>query len=331
MPTPTPPRPERELELTLARKEPLADGVVRLTLTHPRSEPLPSWEPGAHLDVLLSDALVRQYSLCGDPGDRSELNVAVLREKNGRGGSAHVHDVLAEGGTVRVRGPRNHFRLVDSPRYLFIAGGIGITPILPMIAEAARRGADWHLVYGGRTRASMAFADQLVRDHPQRVALRPEDETGLLDLDALLGTPQRDTQVYCCGPAGLLDAVEQRCAGGWPAGALHVERFTPKAQEPAAGPAAGDGAAEAFDVEIASTGQTLTVPPDRSVLEVLEDAGLPVLSSCREGTCGTCETGVLDGVPEHHDSLLTEAERAEGDVMFVCVSRAASKRLVLDL
>jgi ferredoxin-NADP reductase len=330
MPTPTPPRPERELELALARKEPLADGVVRLTLTHPRGEPLPSWEPGAHLDVILGDGLVRQYSLCGDPDDRSALHVAVLREKDGRGGSAHVHDVLAEGDTVRVRGPRNHFRLVDSPRYLFIAGGIGITPILPMIAEAARRGAEWRLVYGGRTRASMAFADQLVRDHPQRVEVCPEDETGLLDLDSLLGSPRPDTQVYCCGPAPLLDAVERRCAAGWPAGCLHVERFTPAAAD-AAGKGAGDTAAEAFEVEIASTGRTLTVPADRSVLEVLEEAGLPVLSSCREGTCGTCETGVLDGVPEHRDALLTEEERAAGDVMFVCVSRAASKRLVLDL
>ncbi|GHH73070.1 ferredoxin [Streptomyces sulfonofaciens] len=324
MPTTTPPHSEAELDLTLARKEQLADGVVRLTLVHPQGEPLPAWRPGAHIDLLLGPGLVRQYSLCGDPDDPSVLQVAVLREPDGRGGSEHVHDNLAEGGTVRIRGPRNHFPLVDAERYLFVAGGIGITPILPMVAEAARRGADWRLVYGGRTRASMAFADRLAGDHPDRVRLCPQDETGLLDLDALLGSPREGTEVYCCGPAPLLDAVERRCAG-WPPGTLHVERFAPR-EDPAP-----DGTGESFEVELAGSGTILTVPPDRSVLEVLEEAGVPVLSSCREGTCGTCETGVLDGVPEHRDSLLTEEERAAGDVMFVCVSRCASKRLVLDL
>ncbi len=326
----TPPSSAAALELALVRKESLADGVVRLTFDDPRGEPLPAWEPGAHVDLVLRDGLVRQYSLCGDPHDTSVLQVAVLRESDGRGGSAHVHDTLTEGTVVRIGGPRNHFRLVDAERYLFIAGGIGITPILPMIGEAARRGADWRLVYGGRTRASMAFAERLVDDHQDRVALCPQDETGLLDLDALLGSPRTDTQVYCCGPAALLDAVEQRCEAGWPAGALHTERFTPKALGRTDGGGA-HGVDEAFEVELAGSGATLTVPADRSVLDVLEAAGVPVLSSCREGTCGTCETGVLDGVPDHRDSLLTAEERAAGDVMFVCVSRAVSKRLVLDL
>ncbi|GHJ42432.1 PDR/VanB family oxidoreductase [Streptomyces sp. TS71-3] len=324
MPPTTSPHTEVELDLTLVRKEPLADGVVRLTLGHPEGEPLPAWRPGAHIDVRLAPDLVRQYSLCGDPDDPSVLQVAVLREQDGRGGSAHVHDHLAEGGTVRIRGPRNHFPLVDAERYLFIAGGIGITPILPMVAEAARRGADWRLVYGGRTRASMAFADRLAADHPGRVEICPQDETGLLDLQGLLGEPRADTEVYCCGPAPLLGAVELHCRD-WPAGALHIERFTPR-EDPAP-----DGTGESFEVELAGSGTTLTVPPDRSVLEVLEEAGVPVLSSCREGTCGTCETGVLQGEVEHRDSLLTDAERAANDVMFVCVSRCASKRLVLDL
>ncbi|MEN3540828.1 PDR/VanB family oxidoreductase [Microbispora sp. ZYX-F-249] len=314
---------EPELDLKVAGRTIAAEGVVLLRLVRPDGGPLPPWTPGAHVDLLLAPGLVRQYSLCGDPADPSAFQVAVLREPAGRGGSAYVHDRVAEGDTIRVRGPRNRFALAESSRYLFVAGGIGVTPILPMVEEAARRGADWRLVYGGRTRASMAFADRLARDHPGRVELCPQDETGLLDLDALLGVPRAGTLVYCCGPEPLLAAAKERCAS-WPEGALRVERFAPAATDEA-GPSA------AFEVELALTGTTLTVPEDRSILEVVEEAGVAVLSSCREGTCGTCETVVLDGVPDHRDHLLTEQERAAGDVMFVCVSRARSPRLVLEL
>ncbi len=319
---------EPELDVKVAGKVPVAEGVVLLRLVRPDGGPLPVWTPGAHVDLLLGPGLVRQYSLCGDPGDPSVFQVAVLREPGGRGGSAYVHDRLAEGDTIRVRGPRNRFGLAESPRYLFVAGGIGITPILPMIEEAARRGCDWRLVYGGRTRTSMAFADRLVRQHPGRVELCPQDETGLLDLDALLGVPRADTLVYCCGPEPLLAAAQERCAS-WPKGALRVERFVPAARN---GAGTTDGTAEgAFEVELALTGTTLTVPEGRSILEVVEEAGVAVLSSCREGTCGTCETAVLGGVPDHRDDLLTEEEREAGDVMFICVSRARSDRLVLEL
>ncbi|WP_435604328.1 PDR/VanB family oxidoreductase [Streptomyces sp. bgisy130] len=322
--TPTsPPRTEVELDLTLARKEPLADGVVRLTFSHPAGERLPAWRPGAHIDLVLGPDRVRQYSLCGDPGDTSVLQVAVLREASGRGGSLHVHDELAEGDTVRVRGPRNHFQLVGSPRYLFIVGGIGITPILPMVAEAERRGADWQLVYGGRSRASMAFCEHLEAAYGERVLIRPQEAHGLLDLDGLLAAPQPGTLVYCCGPEGLLTAVEQRCAS-WPPGALHVERFAPKERVP-------HGRDDAFEAELAHSGITVTVPPGKTVLQAVEEAGVQVLSSCQEGTCGTCETAVLDGVVDHRDSLLTPEEQAAHDTMFICVSRAACPRLVLDL
>ena len=315
--------PEPELDLVLEKKETLADGVVQLTLRDPAGADLPAWEPGAHVDLVLTDELTRQYSLCGDPAERSVLQVAVLREPAGRGGSAHVHEVLAEGDTVRVSGPRNHFALVTAPRYLFLAGGIGITPILPMVAAAEAAGADWRLVYGGRTRASMAFRDRLEERHPDRVEIRPQDETGLLDLAALLDEPAEGTAVYCCGPEPLLAAVEERCAA-WPAGTLHLERFAPKA-------GADDGPREAFEVELAQTGTTLTVPADRSILEVVEESGVAVLSSCQEGTCGTCETGVLEGVPDHRDSVLTAEEQSANDAMMICVSRSCSARLVLDL
>ncbi|GLY92287.1 PDR/VanB family oxidoreductase [Actinoallomurus iriomotensis] len=308
-----------DLPMVLARKETVADGVVMLTLRRTDGGPVPAWEPGAHVDVELGSDLIRQYSLCGDPADRSSLRVAVLREPGGRGGSRVVHDDLAEGDVVTVGEPRNNFPLVPAARYLFIAGGIGITPLLPMIAAVRSRGAAWRLVYGGRTRASMAFLSEL--GALSQVAVCPQDETGLLDLDSLLGEPCPGTAVYCCGPEPLLAAVEDRCAT-WPSGSLHVERF--KAIE-------ATGPRTTFEVRLALSGTTFVVPPDRSILETLEQAGLQILSSCREGTCGTCETTVLDGEPDHHDSLLTEEERAACDTMMICVSRARSPRLVLEL
>jgi ferredoxin-NADP reductase len=308
------------LDLVLADKEKLADGVVRLTLRAPDGQPLPSWEPGAHVDLRLPGDVVRQYSLCGRPGDTSAYQVAVLREPAGRGGSAYVHDELVAGQRVQVDGPRNHFALVDAKRYLFVAGGIGITPILPMLDAVAETGREWQLLYGGRTRSSMAFTAELAR-HGDRVTIRPQDEHGLLDLPALLAEPRPDTAVYCCGPEPLLAAVEEHCAG-WPEGALRVERFAPVED---------DRPRTAFEVELAGSGRVLAVPADRSILEVVEESGVPVLSSCQEGTCGTCETGVLGGTPDHRDSVLTAAERRENEVMMICVSRSCSPRLVLDL
>jgi ferredoxin-NADP reductase len=308
------------LELVVADKEKLADGVVRLTLRAPDGQPLPSWEPGAHVDLRLPGDVVRQYSLCGRPGDPSAYQVAVLREPGGRGGSAYVHDQLGAGQRIEVDGPRNHFALVDAKRYLFVAGGIGITPILPMLDAVAGTGREWQLLYGGRTRSSMAFTAELAR-HGDRVTIRPQDEHGLLDLPALLAEPRPDTAVYCCGPEPLLAAVEEHCAG-WPEGALRVERFAPVED---------DGPRTAFEVELAGSGRVLAVPADRSILEVVEESGVPVLSSCQEGTCGTCETGVLGGTPDHRDSVLTAAERRENEVMMICVSRSCSPRLVLDL
>ncbi|EPJ38365.1 putative Phenoxybenzoate dioxygenase subunit beta [Streptomyces afghaniensis 772] len=188
-----------EAELVVERREFAADGVLALTLRHPLGEPLPVWEPGAHIDVVLGPGLERQYSLCGDPADRSAWRIAVLREPDGRGGSAHVHEQVGQGDKVRVRGPRNNFALEPAPRYRFVAGGIGITPILPMLAAAEAAGAEWTLLYGGRTRRSMAFGEELAR-YGDRVTIAPEDETGLLDLPSVLDDVPEGTLVYCCGP-----------------------------------------------------------------------------------------------------------------------------------
>jgi ferredoxin-NADP reductase len=312
---------EFEADVRVEAKQQVADGVVTLTLRDLEDRPLPPWTPGAHVDLVLDGARTRQYSLCGDPGDHHVWRLGVLREAGGDS-SVYVHDRVQAGDVVRVRGPRNNFPLEPSSRYLFIGGGIGITPLLPMIAAVDAAGADWQLVYGGRQRTSMAFLDELAR-HGDRVAVRPQDETGLLDLDALLGTPQPGTRVYCCGPEPLLAAVEQRCAA-WPAGSLHVERFAPRPQ--------GEPARQAaFEVVLAQSELTLAVPPDRSILDVVEEAGIGVLSSCAEGTCGTCETAVLEGLPDHRDSVLSDEEREANDCMMICVSRSCTERLVLDL
>ncbi|MFI0352118.1 PDR/VanB family oxidoreductase [Actinomadura sp. 9N407] len=309
------------MKVVLARKERAADGVAALTLRDPGGGPLPSWEAGAHIDLVLRDDLVRRYSLCGDPSDTSGWRLAVLREDAGRGGSSHVHDHLQEGAVLDVRGPRNHFAYEPSRRALFIAGGIGITPVLPMLAAAEAAGVDWRLLYGGRRRSSMAFLPELAR-YGERVQVRPQDETGLLDLDAVLAEPEPDTLVYCCGPEPLLAAVEERCAR-WPPGSLRVERFTASPQN-----LEGD---TGFEVELALSGRTVRVPPDGSILGAVEEAGIAALSSCREGTCGTCETAVLGGEPDHRDGVLTEAERRDAGVMMICVSRSLTPRLVLEL
>ena len=299
-----------------------AEDVAALTLHELEGQPLPHWEPGAHVDLIIDGVATRQYSLCGDPNDHDTWRLGILRDANGSGGSLYVHDQLHPGDIVRIRGPRNNFPLAASPHYLFIAGGIGITPMLPMIRTAHAAGADWQLMYGGRRRASMAFLDELSA-YGDRVTVWPQDESGLIDLPSLLGTPKPETLVYCCGPEPLLAAVEAQCAQ-WPKGSLHVERFVPK-------PLTEPVLAEAFEVHLAASDMTLTVPVDRSILSVVEEAGVGVLSSCGEGTCGTCEVPVLEGIPDHRDSVLDVDQREAEDCMMICVSRSCTPRLVLNL
>ncbi|WP_326836482.1 PDR/VanB family oxidoreductase [Amycolatopsis rhabdoformis] len=310
-----------ELDLVVAHRRTVAQGVVELRLRDARGEPLPRWSPGAHVDLHLGDGSRRQYSLCGDPRERGTWRIAVLREDGGRGGSRWVHEHLAAGARLRAVGPRNRFVFEPAEEYLFVGGGIGITPLLPMIDAAHREQARWQLVYGGRSRATMAFAGELADRYGDRVRLVPEDELGRLDVTSVLPEPDERTLVYCCGPAGLLTALtDHGRTRGWDGADLRVERFTA---------AAASGPDRAFVVELARSGRRITVGAGESVLAAIRRAGVEVASSCEQGTCGTCTTRVRTGSVEHRDTVLDEQERATS--MTLCVSRAAEGALVLDL
>lgn len=315
-----------EVDLTLLVRQLRweSDGVLSVLLEEAGGAQLPAWSAGAHIDLHLPGGLVRQYSLSGDVADRHSWRVAVLREPQSRGGSVAVHDQLHAGMVLQARGPRNNFILRQAPRYVFVAGGIGITPILPMLREAERLGADWTLLYGGRSRASMAFLGELAA-YGGRVVTHPQDELGLLPLGEHLGQPVDGALVYACGPEPLLQAVEAVTAR-WRSGSLQLERFRPL--EPTAEQLGGD---HEFEIEAAVSGVTVTVPVGIPIIRVLEGVGIFPETSCEEGICGTCETKVLEGEPDHRDSLLSEDERATGDTMMICVSRCRGRRLVLDL
>ncbi|WP_326640632.1 cytochrome P450 [Streptosporangium sp. NBC_01755] len=320
--------PAASFEAVVTRAEPVADGVLALTLARAGGGELPAWEPGAHLEFRLPSGRVRQYSLCGDPGRRDSYRVAVLREENGRGGSAELHEIAREGVTVGVRGPRNHFPLVTAEDYLFIAGGIGITPILAMARAVARRGGALRAVYGGRSRTSMAFGDELVECAGERAELVPQDEFGLPDLDVILASAGPATAIYCCGPSGMIEAVERACERLGIGDRLHVERFTAgDAPEVVTDPAANT----AFDVHLARTGQTVRVESDQRLIEAIREVAPGLSYDCEKGYCGACETRVLAGTPEHRDSLLTAEEREASRTMMICVGRSSSPSLVLDL
>ena len=310
--------------------------VITIDLVAANGRDLPPFTPGSHIDLLMTTAegerIERQYSLCGEVADRTRYRVAVLRESDGKGGSALAH-TLRPGDALRIRGPRNHFHFEPAPGapVIFVAGGIGITPFLAMAAASAAQGIEFELHYAGRSRSAMAFVTELEKTYGQRVHVYDASAGARLDVAEVLGNAPRSSEVYCCGPVRLVQAVEyaieqaaEHTSTAWPAGSVHVEHFEAKEfGEPLW--------RDSFEVELALSGMTLDVPPDRTILEVVEENGVVVVSSCRKGTCGTCETPVLEGEIEHRDSVLTPEERADGETMMICVSRANCSRLVLDL
>lgn len=312
------------LRARVAAKERIADGVVALELEDPDGERLPDWTPGSHIDLVLpgdGGRTVRQYSLCGSRWDPHRYRLAILRTGPG-GAAAYIHDTLRVGDRVGIGGPRNTFPLLPGERYLFVAGGIGITPLLPMIHQAVLTSADWRLVYVGRSRAAMAFADELAV-HPDSVDLVTRDTRARPNLATPLADGGPGLRVYCCGPDSLQSEVDELCRAS-PGVLLRTERFR-VADPPAA------VRSEPAEVVLARLGRSVTVPPQVALLDALHAAGVDVLASCGRGLCGTCETTVVGGRVEHRDAILTREERALGDRMYPCVSGPAGDTLVLDL
>ncbi len=319
-----PPEPDRTFALTVVDRRVVAhdQDVIALTLV---GDHLPRWHPGAHIDIHLPSGLVRQYSLCGDPETPDCYRIAVRRIPDGGGGSIEVHDALRVGAKVTTHGPRNAFPLTvpgyGSParRFRFIAGGIGITPILPMLDLAQRLGVDWSMVYAGRSRDSLPFVDE-VTQFGDRVAIRTDDTSGLPTAEELLGECPDGTAVYACGPAPMLTAIRSGLVDRDNV-ELHFERF--------AAPPVVDGTE--FTVAVASTGETVQVGAEETLLSALGRTGVHASYSCQQGFCGTCRTRVLDGTVDHRDTLLTDPERDNG-LMLICISRAADgSHLTLDL
>ncbi|MDP9027682.1 MAG: 2Fe-2S iron-sulfur cluster-binding protein [Actinomycetota bacterium] len=295
----------------------LASGVRGLRFAAPDRSDLPSWYPGAHLTIELPGGDTRQYSLCGDPAERRFYEVAVLREPRSRGGSQWIHEQLRPGMAVRVWEPRNHFPLVPAAEYLFVAGGIGITPLRAMI-ESLPAKREWKLIYLGRSRSTMAYLDELQEQHPGRVFVYARDEhptrLDVVDLVSRIGG-----EVYCCGPESLIADVESAT----PANRFHAEHFEPVTLPPMI--------AQPLRLSLTRSGLDLAVPENRSILEVLEENMVPILASCRRGVCGTCELRVTGGTPHHRDSVLGDEEKTELGIMFPCVSRAVGDHLTLDV
>jgi len=295
----------------------LTPDVVALTLADPARGLLPAWTPGAHIELQLPSGRRRQYSLCGPPGRRTDYRIAVRRLDAGRGGSREIHDDLTEGDRVVFAGPRNAFSLGASDRdVLFVIGGIGVTPILPMIQQVQSSGLDWQAVYAGRDRQHMPLLDQVLAAAPERVTVWADSEHGRPPYAAdLLNAAGPLTAVYVCGPPGLIDIV-RTARNAHVSAALRYERFSP-------GPVV-NGAP--FELQLASTGQVLDVPADRSALDVMIDNDPATPSSCRHGFCGTCRVKVLAGEVQRRGTA-TEAH----DEMLVCVSRSDAGRVVIDI
>jgi ferredoxin-NADP reductase len=313
------------LELVVRAARTVAADVVSLELAHPDGAPLPEWTPGAHLDLRLPSGLVRSYSLHGDHRDRGGYHVAVLNVPGGRGGSAELHRIAAAGTAVSASAPRNAFALEPASHYLFLAGGIGVTPLLAMAREVARQQAPWTFVYGGRSRDRMAFLDALAALPGGRLQIITQDEAGLPDLEAAFAALPPGAAAYCCGPAPMLAAAQAAGARTRPDIPVRLERF-------AAAPTERDPSADTgFEVELARSDITVTVPAGVSILDAVRARVPGVMSSCEQGICSSCETAVLAGVPDHRDSVLTAKEQAANDYMMICVSRALTPRLVLDL
>ena len=316
-----------QLTVKVVNKVQEAEEIVSLELASVDGKPLPSFSAGAHIDVYIRDGLIRQYSLLNDSGEQHRYIIGVLRDPESRGGSVAMHDDIKQGDTIQISSPKNHFELVQSKRSLLFAGGIGVTPILCMARRLSHIGADFEMHYNSRTPERMAFREAISNSpFADKVHFHFDngDDSQKLDLKPLLANPQPDTHLYVCGPTGYIDFVINTAKeAGWPSERIHLEYFAAAEVD-----TSGDAS---FEVKIASTGEVFTIPADRPITQVLDDAGVFIPVSCEEGVCGTCLTRVLEGTPDHRDLYLTDAEHEANDQFTPCCSRSKSPMLVLDI
>ncbi len=316
-----------QLTVIVAKKTQEAEDIVSFELVSADERPLPPFSAGAHLDVQIRPGLIRQYSLCNAPTEAHRYLIAVLRDPRSRGGSVSIQDEVGEGAVLRISAPKNHFALVPAKRTLLFAGGIGVTPILCMAERLAHIDADFEMHYCARSPGRTAFVER-IRNSGMAGRVRFHFDDGApgdgLDLPALLAGPGPDLHLYVCGPSGFIDYVMNTAKGlGWQAGQLHLEYFAGALQD------SPDDAG--FEIKIASSGKVLSVGAGQTVISALAEHGIEVPVSCEQGLCGTCITGVLDGIPEHRDMYFSDAEKSRNDQFTPCCSRACSKMLVLDL
>ncbi|WP_050463367.1 PDR/VanB family oxidoreductase [Herbaspirillum autotrophicum] len=315
------------LSVKVTKKTVEARDIVSFELMASDGGDLPSFAAGAHVDVHVAPGIVRQYSLCNAPHERHRYRIAVLRDPASRGGSAGMHDAVAEGDVIQISAPKNHFALTAAPRVLLLAGGIGVTPLLCMAQAMAASGADFDMHYCGRSLSSIAFQAEIAASaYGDKVHFHADDGAAeqKLDIQRLLAANAVGTPLYVCGPGGFIDFVMQSARqAGWEDSQIHREYF---------GAAAVSNAdAHAFEVQAASTGKRYRIPADKSVIEVLAEQGVEIPVSCEQGVCGTCITRVLEGVPDHRDMYFNDEEHARNDQFTPCCSRAKSALLVLDI
>jgi len=317
-----------ELQVRVARKAAETAEISTFELVNVDERPLPSFSAGSHIDVQLPNGLTRQYSLCNDPAEGHRYLIGVLRDAASRGGSTAMHDLVQQGDVLHISAPKNHFALAHEAKHsVLLAGGIGVTPILCMAERLAMTKASFEMHYCTRSAERTAFRERIGQSSfAPRVQFHFDDSEASqkLSLDGLLSPVKAGTHLYVCGPTGFMDWVLGAArAAGWPAAQLHYEFFGAEV--------AKSESDESFEVKLASSGRTVTVPKDRTVVQALAAAGVEVLTSCEQGVCGTCLTRVLEGEPDHKDMYLTPEEQAANDQFTPCCSRAKSKLLVLDL
>lgn len=321
-----------KIKVKIIEKNQLSEDVVSLVLEPVNTPHFPAWSPGTHAELELTIAKVdgeletvyRHYSLCGDYENNQQWRIAILQEKEGRGGSIYIHQHLKVGDEIMLSEPKNHFEFKPRKKCIFIAGGIGITPILPMIRKANEMNIDWKLIYTARDRSRLVFVDELLSCGQDQVILNGDKEDGFIDLDSILAEADIETSVYSCGPQRLLDALDEKFKNTKNLWDLKIERFSAEVDE-------NINVGKGFNVVIHSTGEKIFIASGKSILDTLKEKGFKVTSSCKNGICGSCETVVISGIPDHRDSVLSAEEREENETMMICVSRACSEELVLDI